>query len=67
MITNSEMTEEPTSVVDQTAICLFSLAANLESRTKAGEEIRENEITAIIERLKDHAADLQLAASRLRG
>ena len=57
--------EDPRSAVDSTAESLFHLAANLQSRAANGEEFTSAEVEAIAKRLQDHAADLQLAASRL--
>ena len=56
---------EPKAVVDSTAQSLFHLTANLISRAEKCEEFPKDEIDAIAKRLQDHAADLQLAASRL--
>ena len=57
--------EDSKTVVDSTATSLFHLTANMVSRANAGEEFSKAEILAIASRLQDHAADLQLAASRL--
>ncbi|HZD42240.1 MAG TPA: hypothetical protein VE131_16070 [Terriglobales bacterium] len=57
--------ENPKEIVDSTAESLFRLAANMISRANEGEEFPKEEIEAIAKRLQDHAADLQLAASRL--
>lgn len=58
--------ENPAGVVDDIATSIFHLCANLENRMRQGEEIGNDEVLAIVERLKDYAADLQLAAGRLR-
>lgn len=57
--------ENPKAAVDDTATSLFHLAANLESRANQGEVFVKEEIISIANRLKDHASDLQLAASRM--
>ncbi len=57
--------EKPKLAVDGAATSLFHLAANLESRANNDEEFPKEEIIAIAKRLQDHAADLQLAASRM--
>jgi hypothetical protein len=57
--------EKPRAVVDGTATSLFHLAANLQSRANAGEAFPKEEILTLAKRLQDHAADLQLAASRM--
>ena len=57
--------ENPVGVVDGIAENIFHLCANLESRMSKGEAIDADELTAVIARLKDYAADLQVAASRI--
>ena len=58
------MSEESKRVVEDTARSLFYLAATIEHRSEQGEFSRE-EVLEIAKRLRDHAIDLQLAASRL--
>ena len=58
--------ENPKVVVDFTAQSLFHLAATLQSRSSSGETFPKEEIEALATRLQDHAADLQVAASRLK-
>jgi len=60
------MTEDPIDVVDDTAKSLFHLASTLQYRSEHGEEFSPGEIVSVAKRLQDHAADLQVAASRLR-
>lgn len=55
----------PKETIDSVAEGLFSLAANLDSRLGKGEQFPPEEIKAILKRLQDYAADLQLEASKL--
>ncbi|WP_405236081.1 hypothetical protein [Lentisalinibacter orientalis] len=57
--------EDPKQAVDGIANNIFHLCANVESRTQKGEELPLEEVQAIVERLKDYAADLQVAAARI--
>ena len=58
--------ETPKIVVDSIAQSLFHLAATLLSRCNSGETFLKEDIEVLATRLQDHAADLQVAASRLK-
>lgn len=55
----------PKDTVNDIATNMFHFAANLESRATKGEEFPKDEILAIVGRVQDYAADLQVAASQL--
>ncbi len=63
---NDTDSDNPIGVIDGISGNIFHLCASLDSRMSEGEQMNNAEFKAIVERLKDYAADLQLAASRLK-